>query len=86
MRNLEKTKWYHGTTLSGFKSIMKQGVKFDVSVGSELDFGPGFYLAPDKEMAEGLVFRQESGHCFLNLFSWTGYRASLGRTAGVIGS
>lgn len=37
---------------------MEQGVKFDVSVGSELDFGPGFYLAPDKKMAEEFMFNQ----------------------------
>lgn len=58
LTNLKKTKWYHGTTKVGYNSIMTQGVKYDVSLGSELDFGPGFYLAPDQDMAEEFIKRQ----------------------------
>lgn len=46
--------------MSGYQSIMDKGVKFDVSVGVELDFGPGFYLAPDKKMAEEFILNQVS--------------------------
>ncbi|WP_084242399.1 DUF3990 domain-containing protein [Planomicrobium okeanokoites] len=59
-RNIQKTKWYHGTTISGYQGIMDKGVKFDFSWGSELDFGPGFYLAPEKRMAEDFVKQQLS--------------------------
>lgn len=38
------THWYHGTNLSGWKSICKLGVKADYNVGISLDFGSGFYL------------------------------------------
>ncbi|WP_158570764.1 DUF3990 domain-containing protein [Exiguobacterium sp. AM39-5BH] len=52
--------WYHATTMVGYSNIIEQGVKFDVSWGSELDFGPGFYLAPDQKMAEDFILRQIS--------------------------
>ncbi|AUD12360.1 MULTISPECIES: DUF3990 domain-containing protein [unclassified Planococcus (in: firmicutes)] len=55
---LQRTQWYHGTTKDGFKKIMSQGVKFDVGLGSELDFGPGFYLAPEHQMAENFITNQ----------------------------
>lgn len=55
---LQRDKWYHGTTRSGFNNIMSQGVKFDIGWGTELDFGPGFYLAPKKEMAENFIRQQ----------------------------
>lgn len=55
---LQKDRWYHGTTKSGFNNIMSQGVKFDIGWGTELDFGPGFYLAPKREMAENFIKQQ----------------------------
>ena len=42
--------WYHATTLDCVKSL-KQGIIVDYNKGKELDFGQGFYLAPDLEMA-----------------------------------
>lgn len=39
---LESKTWYHATTKADYLKIIEQGVKFDVSWGSELDFGPVF--------------------------------------------
>lgn len=55
---LESQTWYHATTKADYLKIIEQGVKFDVSWGSELDFGPGFYLAPKQKMAEDFISRQ----------------------------
>lgn len=55
---LESKTWYHATTKADYLKIIEQGVKFDVSWGSELDFGPGFYLAPKQKMAEDFISRQ----------------------------
>lgn len=55
---LSQTKWYHGTTLSGFKNIKESGIVADYNNGTELDFGPGFYLAPNQSMAERFILKQ----------------------------
>lgn len=52
---LSKSKWYHGTTLDGFKKICSMGVRADYNKGNELDFGYGFYLTPVKEQAESFI-------------------------------
>ena len=57
-RILERKIWYHATTMVGYWNIIEQGVQFNISWGSELDFGPGFYLAPDNKMAEDFISRQ----------------------------
>lgn len=38
-------RWYHGTTLGGWKSICKLGILADYNIGNSLDFGNGFYLS-----------------------------------------
>lgn len=37
--------WYHGTTLSGWKSICELGIQAKYNIGISLDFGNGFYLS-----------------------------------------
>ena len=41
---------FHGTTKDGKDSIIKNGIKLNVNNGNQ-DFGPGFYLTPNKELA-----------------------------------
>ncbi|PEZ29498.1 DUF3990 domain-containing protein [Bacillus cereus] len=73
-RYLKKEKWYHGTSLKGWKEICKHKVKAAYNIGNELDFGHGFYLTPVKEQAEGFInnvikYRKQSelqGIPFLN--------------------
>jgi sulfur carrier protein ThiS len=55
MRYLNKNKWYHGTTLEGWKGICGNGILADYNKGNELDFGHGFYLTPIKEQAEKFI-------------------------------
>lgn len=51
----ECSTWYHGTTLSGWKSICRLGIKADFNVGISLDFGNGFYLSNDIQNTERYV-------------------------------
>lgn len=51
----KSTTWYHGTTLSGWKSICELGIKADFNVGISLDFGNGFYLSNSVENTEKYV-------------------------------
>lgn len=55
MKYLCSNKWYHGTTLHGWKKLCELGVKVDYNIGNELDFGYGFYLTPVKEQAERYI-------------------------------
>ncbi|MDP4093114.1 MAG: DUF3990 domain-containing protein [Bacillota bacterium] len=55
LKHVKKEKWYHGTTLEGFKSILSKGVIVDYNKGTELDFGFGFYLTPEFEQAERYI-------------------------------
>lgn len=41
---LNKNKWFHGTTIENYENIKHQGVLSSYNIGTELDFGPGFYL------------------------------------------
>lgn len=41
---------FHGTTKDGKDSIIENGIKLDVNNGKQ-DFGPGFYLTPNKGLA-----------------------------------
>ena len=50
--------WYHGTTLSGWESICKLGVRADYNIGISLDFGNGFYLSNNIENTERYVKNQ----------------------------
>ena len=51
----ECSTWYHGTTLSGWKSICKLGVRADFNIGISLDFGNGFYLSNNLENTKRYV-------------------------------
>ena len=42
---------YHGTTKAAKASILKNGIQLDVNNGNQ-DFGPGFYLTPNKGLAK----------------------------------
>ncbi|WP_025783035.1 DUF3990 domain-containing protein [Sporosarcina sp. D27] len=44
--------WYHGTTLDSLNNLKLKGPLVNHNIGKELDFGHGFYLAPDLEMAK----------------------------------
>lgn len=57
IRYLNQTSWYHGTSVSGYQNIEKHGIEALYNINNELDFGPGFYLAPEKNMAAGFVTR-----------------------------
>lgn len=46
------TIWYHGTTLSEWKSICEVGILADYNIGTSLDFGNGFYLSNNQKATE----------------------------------
>ena len=49
--------WFHGTNLSGWRSLCQKKVQSDFNLGTELDFGAGFYLAPTFKQAESYISR-----------------------------
>lgn len=54
---LGNKKWYHGTTLFGWKQICELGIRYDHNIGNELDFGHGFYLTHKKKDAEKYILK-----------------------------
>lgn len=54
-KKLRNSSWYHGTSLAALKSLESKGPLADYNKGKELDFGHGFYLAPDLEMAKRYI-------------------------------
>jgi hypothetical protein len=54
---LKINKWYHATTLSGWKEICKYKIQVSYNIGNELDFGYGFYLTPKVDQAEKFIKR-----------------------------
>lgn len=54
-KKLKQRTWYHGTTLSSLESLESTGPLVKYNKGNELDFGPGFYLAPDLNMAKRYI-------------------------------
>lgn len=56
-RVLSQNIWYHGTVYSNWKSFCENGViaDFNKDTSDALDFGYGFYLAPNKERAEHYI-------------------------------
>lgn len=54
---LKGNKWYHGTTLFAWKELCSLGVKHDYNLGTELDFGYGFYLTNEQKQAESYITR-----------------------------
>lgn len=57
LNRLNKSKWYHGTTYEGAKNIERAGVIAVYNLGTELDFGTGFYLTDTFERAENYISR-----------------------------
>ncbi|WP_286908968.1 DUF3990 domain-containing protein [Clostridium sp. UBA1652] len=55
LKYLNKDRWYHATTLAGWKNICSQGILVDYNKGNELDFGYAFYVTPDKKQAEYFI-------------------------------
>lgn len=55
LNRLNRNKWYHGTTIEGANNIQKVGVIANYNIGSELDFGTGFYLTDTYERAENYI-------------------------------
>ena len=54
---LNQETWFHGTTLAGWKELCNKKVKVDYNIGTELDFGYGFYLAPKEDQAASYIKR-----------------------------
>lgn len=54
---LSQSMWYHGTVLSNWDSFCQNGVLVDINkdTSDALDFGYGFYLAPNRERAEHYI-------------------------------
>lgn len=51
---LNKKIWYHGT-LDIYLDSLSEKIISNHNIGSELDFGPGFYLAPTFEIASRFI-------------------------------
>ena len=48
---MKKRTLYHGTTKESKDKIIKEGIRLDVNQDLA-DFGPGFYLTPNKGLAK----------------------------------
>lgn len=57
LNRLNNDKWYHGTTIEAYHSICEQGVLSSYNIGTQLDFGAGFYLTDSVESASGYMKR-----------------------------
>lgn len=57
LNRLNRDKWYHGTTLDAYKNICEQGVVCSYNLGTQLDFGTGFYLTDSVESASNYMSR-----------------------------
>ena len=53
-KQLGQTQWFHATLLKHLESL-KKGIDVQFNLGSELDFGPGFYITPDKETSKNTM-------------------------------
>ena len=56
-KQLLKTQWFHATLLRHLDSL-KRGIDVKYNLGSELDFGPGFYITSDFEQAQKFINKQ----------------------------
>lgn len=56
-KHLKQSKWYHATTLNGWRDICKYKLRVRHNIGNELDFGYGFYLTPILDQAKSLILR-----------------------------
>lgn len=54
---LSQNIWYHGTVFSNWNSFCQNGIVVDINkeTSDALDFGYGFYLAPNRERAEHYI-------------------------------
>lgn len=57
LNRLNRDKWYHGTTIDAYYSICEQGVLSLYNIGTQLDFGAGFYLTDSVESASRYMKR-----------------------------
>lgn len=57
LKCINQETWFHGTTLSGWKSICEHKVQVDYNIGTSLDFGYGFYLTPKFSQAKSYITR-----------------------------
>lgn len=57
LNRLNRNNWYHGTTIQNAENIARVGVIANYNVGSQLDFGRGFYLTHTYERAESYITR-----------------------------
>ena len=56
-KQLGQTQWFHATLFRHLESL-KKGIDVQFNLGSELDFGPGFYITPDFEQARKFINKQ----------------------------
>ena len=56
-KQLCQTQWFHATLLRYLESL-KNGIDVKFNLGSELDFGPSFYITPDFEQARKFINKQ----------------------------
>lgn len=57
LNRLNQDMWYHGTTMDAYDSICEQGVLSSYNIGTQLDFGAGFYLTDSIEAASRYMKR-----------------------------
>lgn len=73
LNRLNRDLWYHGTTIANAENISRNGVIADYNLGSELDFGPGFYLTDTYARAASYISRSPiilPNGSLENLASW----------------
>ncbi|MCM1440618.1 MAG: DUF3990 domain-containing protein [Roseburia sp.] len=65
---LSQNMWYHGTVLKHWDSFRQNGVLVDINrdISDALDFGYGFYLAPNQERAEHYIMSMMENTGFYN--------------------
>jgi len=56
-KQLGQTQWFHATLLRHLESL-KKGIDVKFNLGSELDFGSGFYITHDFEQARKFINKQ----------------------------
>lgn len=57
LNRLNQDFWYHGTTIESAENIAKNGVIANYNLGTELDFGPGFYMTNTFQRASSFISR-----------------------------
>ena len=57
LNKLDQDKWYHGTNIDSYHNICGQGVLCSYNIGTQLDFGAGFYLTDSIDAASRYMRR-----------------------------